>query len=218
MGWIILGSLIVIPLAIWGIVNPRSQWQTLSAWQYRHPEANEPSDAAYALARFGSLLSLGAWIVMLVMVVDLANDAQQPRAAASSSSYGATRTIPRVPRPVELGALPVAGYYRSASDRSIGIVVRTGTNPWFCRPVGRVVAENARQVEVAAVLEVTPLGDDDPNDQCSRATDTPVSVRALLKQPLGKRTVVTRGPSVDAAGRIQTAGPVRILRVVPKAP
>lgn len=60
MGW---GSalLVVIALcAIWPSVNPQGMWWTLSAWRYRDPDANEPSDELYFVYRTGAVVSLVA--------------------------------------------------------------------------------------------------------------------------------------------------------------
>lgn len=49
MGWLLiaLGGIFVLA----SLINPRSLWHAFSAWQYRNPEANEPSDAKYAMSR-----------------------------------------------------------------------------------------------------------------------------------------------------------------------
>lgn len=38
---------VFIGMAAWSVVAPRSQWALCVSWQYRHPEAQEPSNAAY---------------------------------------------------------------------------------------------------------------------------------------------------------------------------
>jgi uncharacterized membrane protein len=61
---IVVVGLIAVPLALWGMLAPRSQWRALASWQYRHPEANEPSDAAYAIQR----VSLALLMIVLVVL------------------------------------------------------------------------------------------------------------------------------------------------------
>lgn len=61
--------MILIPVAallLWGVISPRSQWQKLSSWRYRNPEAAEPSDLSYLLTRLGNIatLALLAWAVV----------------------------------------------------------------------------------------------------------------------------------------------------------
>jgi hypothetical protein len=212
MGWFIFLSLLVIPLALWGVINPRSQWRALSAWQYRNPDANEPSDAAYGLSRVGSLIGLGAWGVLLVMLLSADDPDRTSRATAGRSSYAFPSTS--IPQPVDLEPLPVAGYAPNQTNpRSLTLVVRIKSGPWWCRPKARAVTEDAKRIEVAVVMQGTPIGDDPPS--CQGAGPTPVSTYLFLKQPLGKRAVVTRGPYADPAGTVHPAGPVRPLAKVP---
>jgi hypothetical protein len=62
MGWLLIalgGSFVLASLS-----NPRSLWQAFSAWQYRNPAANEPSDAKYALSR-ASCAACGLFLIGL---------------------------------------------------------------------------------------------------------------------------------------------------------
>ena len=64
-------AVLVVAMALimlWAAISPESMWSTTSAWQYRDPEANEPSDAAYAVQRVGAVLGL-VLIAILVLVV-----------------------------------------------------------------------------------------------------------------------------------------------------
>ena len=61
------GFLVVfIGMAAWSMISPRSQWELLASWQYKQPEAQEPSNAAYLLARFvgafGIIFAVWVWI------------------------------------------------------------------------------------------------------------------------------------------------------------
>ena len=40
-----------LPFLLWNIIDPRGMWEKLSSWQFRDPEANEPSDAAFDMQR-----------------------------------------------------------------------------------------------------------------------------------------------------------------------
>lgn len=68
MGWIWLIVVVAGGIFLWGVISPRSQWQLLQGWAFRNPEANEPSDAAYALTRIGSAVSI---VVLLVAAFNL---------------------------------------------------------------------------------------------------------------------------------------------------
>ncbi|QFY05329.1 hypothetical protein GBF35_00295 [Nonomuraea phyllanthi] len=49
----IIGSIFFFVMSL---INPRTLWRVTSAWQYRDPEANEPSDLAYGVGRGVSLV------------------------------------------------------------------------------------------------------------------------------------------------------------------
>lgn len=46
--WFVVVAAVLFVLAA---VDQRKLWQGTTGWQYRNPEANEPSDAALALGR-----------------------------------------------------------------------------------------------------------------------------------------------------------------------
>ncbi|RYB89841.1 hypothetical protein EUA06_14765 [Nocardioides glacieisoli] len=43
--------LVAILLILLTVVDPRKLWYSTTAWQFKHPEANEPSEASFALGR-----------------------------------------------------------------------------------------------------------------------------------------------------------------------
>ena len=45
---LLLSIMVLIPMLLWGAIDPRGMWEVTSAWQFRDPEANEPSDDAFA--------------------------------------------------------------------------------------------------------------------------------------------------------------------------
>lgn len=53
---LILFVVVIIPMLLWGIIDPRGMWEATSFWQFRDPEANEPSDSSFAMQRFSALL------------------------------------------------------------------------------------------------------------------------------------------------------------------
>ncbi|MEU2873656.1 hypothetical protein ABZ769_31395 [Streptomyces olivoreticuli] len=61
--WVIAGVFLLL-----GCVNPRAVYWGARAWQYRKPEANEPSEAFYAFQRIGAfasaiVLAIGGWVL-----------------------------------------------------------------------------------------------------------------------------------------------------------
>ena len=66
--------LLLIPagLFVWMIIDPRGAWKATSAWQYKNPEMNEPSDAAFMIGRISSVLGLILVVVMMVVIANAA--------------------------------------------------------------------------------------------------------------------------------------------------
>lgn len=59
----VTGWIAMIGFCIWEIVSPQSVYWTLTARQYRNPEANEPSDLSYT----GTRISAGVGLAVLVI-------------------------------------------------------------------------------------------------------------------------------------------------------
>lgn len=76
MWWVL-----VIPglFLLWTVISPRSVWQTMASWSYRNPEANEPSDAGYAMQRVGAVIGLIVIIVVLAVLPGMADDVEESR-------------------------------------------------------------------------------------------------------------------------------------------
>jgi len=59
VGWIFATIAATLGLLfLWGLVAPRSQWLTLSAWSFSDPHAREPGAAGYSMRRLGSAIGL----------------------------------------------------------------------------------------------------------------------------------------------------------------
>ena len=56
MPWVIL--IIVIAYCFIWVLAPRKMWRITHGWQYKNPEANEPSDAAYAILRIRAIVPI----------------------------------------------------------------------------------------------------------------------------------------------------------------
>ena len=60
--WLVLG-----PVMLWSIIDPRGMWRSTSSWAYRDPDANEPSDAGYLAQR----VTVVTFLIMLVIATVL---------------------------------------------------------------------------------------------------------------------------------------------------
>ncbi|MFV8308663.1 DUF6199 family natural product biosynthesis protein [Mycobacteroides chelonae] len=88
-GLLLLLGLVVVPFLLWSILDPKSQWQALSSWKYRNPEANEPSETAYAMTRIGGVVGLVVLVVVgykMVQADRKYRDLMPPASSASITS------------------------------------------------------------------------------------------------------------------------------------
>ncbi len=65
MIFVVLLLLLIGGMAAWGLLDPASQWRVTQSWQYRHPGANEPSNAAYTVQRVVCLVVLVVVAIVL---------------------------------------------------------------------------------------------------------------------------------------------------------
>jgi hypothetical protein len=201
--------LIVVPGLLWGAISPRSQWRALSAWQYRNPDANEPSDAAYGLARFSNIVALLVFAGVGIALATRDDDTERWVVDPSPSLPSEYRP----PEPAKVGPLPIAGYQADAENpRRLNVVVYTGSpNVWQCRPELEVTAQSASQVVLeAAMVDALPDGP----GQCKLVTTHRIVDSVFLDKPIGRRIVVTKGPMRSPNGKVLPAGAVRRLPVV----
>lgn len=69
---VVVITLLMMALAgicLWGAINPRSLWRKTSAWSYRDPLANEPSDKGYGSMRLQGIVGFVLFLVLIPMVV-----------------------------------------------------------------------------------------------------------------------------------------------------
>lgn len=79
--------IVAILLLVLTIVDPRQLWYATTAWQFKNPEANEPSGASFALGRVVSgVAALGFGIAALVVTVDSVGPLTQDRLDSAGSS------------------------------------------------------------------------------------------------------------------------------------
>lgn len=87
---------------------PKALWWIVESWKFRHPEANEPSAAAYAVTRVGgAVLVVVATFVGIGMIQDGREAARVERAEQESAAAEAAFVAPA---PETRGLLPIIGY------------------------------------------------------------------------------------------------------------
>ena len=74
-----------LPFLLWNIIDPRGMWEKLSSWQFRDPEANEPSDAAFDVQRLISLISLSVLVVSALGLFSVAHRGAGARSTPTST-------------------------------------------------------------------------------------------------------------------------------------
>ena len=77
MMWVFLIVVIGFGLA-WAVV-PRKMWRITQWWQYKNPEENEPSDAAYAMWRISSIAAIAVIIVAMLALISNQNMTSKQR-------------------------------------------------------------------------------------------------------------------------------------------
>lgn len=128
MVWV---GLVLIVLGIWPALSPRTAWRVVEAWQYRDPEANEPSDLAFAISRVASivLLVVGAGMVVTAIAERVTADPCDSIEAAFSDRFapGTPGIREGVGEQLATFAAEVDAIVENASERSATLVATDGS-------------------------------------------------------------------------------------------
>ncbi|MFT3715788.1 MAG: hypothetical protein QM774_07530 [Gordonia sp. (in: high G+C Gram-positive bacteria)] len=211
----------VVPLVLWGIVDPKGSWRALESWKYKNPDANEPSEASYALSRVGGVIGLVLLIGMGVMAYNDSRDDEAPRDKPSASYTQAEMKS----KDLDLGAGTLVGY-RYPSALTLDVVYLDDDGLAYPEPscdVDVTVYEHTNAIVVQVTQSAHALyWTGDPEPDLARACDgqrkTPHTVNWTLQEPLGDRPILTAAPLADprAAGTALATGPARPLDEVPE--
>lgn len=70
---------LLIPAGIlaWMAISPQGFWRTTSAWSFRNPEANEPSDAGYMMQRVSAIFGLAMLLAVVIFVPQLTRESEE---------------------------------------------------------------------------------------------------------------------------------------------
>ena len=84
--------IVAILLLLLTVVDPRKLWYSTTAWQFKNPEANEPSEASFALGRVVSgTAALGFGIAAVIATVGSVAPLSQER--LDSAGHDAAREL-----------------------------------------------------------------------------------------------------------------------------
>jgi hypothetical protein len=120
MGGAIFFVLIGVPIGLFMLLRPRKMWWLFDSWKYKNPEANEPSDAAYAMTAFSGLAIIIGVIFCSAMFWSADNDykeviaEQDAKAQAEKARKEAVKNYVAPPAQ-NRGPLPFVGYTVEAS-------------------------------------------------------------------------------------------------------
>ncbi|MET9620799.1 MULTISPECIES: hypothetical protein [unclassified Streptomyces] len=93
VGVIALFFVLAAVFVVLGCVDQRRLYWRLSAWRYRDPAANEPSDAANRVGRFAALLLAGVWVFAGCRAMDFADGDSWTREEMRTVVVAAAETI-----------------------------------------------------------------------------------------------------------------------------
>ena len=84
---LIIFFMFLVPMLLWGVIDPRGMWEATSAWQFRDPEANEPSDGAFAFQRLAAIVALLMMVGGVFFVMSASHRNASDRATDDATPY-----------------------------------------------------------------------------------------------------------------------------------
>lgn len=195
--YLLIGAAMLMCIVV--MLYPQIIWH-MSAWQYRNPEKNEPSDLWYLTQRVGAGLG---FVMLMVSCSALAPDSSSSSDSSDSSESSDSLTEPGTDGP-EPGSsaspsdsVPYDGpngreevttsseYGRIASYSTSGNTLTVRLAPHDCQSTINNVSTDEKDDEV--VVRSSLYGDE---AACGTGPDGPISERVELVEPLGDREVV----------------------------
>lgn len=122
MGVAILCLVIGIPIGLYLLLRPRKIWWALESWKYKNPEANEPSEAGYAMQALGGVGVIAAAIIFAILAWSTESDRKAAEAEQQKKEEW-ERAVAAYdpPEPENRGALPIIGYVEKPRDGSLRV-------------------------------------------------------------------------------------------------
>ena len=127
-GVVVIALIVCVIFALWAVVNPRSIYWTLTAWQYRHPDAVEPSDAAYTASRVSG-------VIMLVMIVGFAiwYGVMTAEVNTEQQTHDNCQNVlqPALSQKIRAGSVTQAEMQNFATEYGLTLTVTSSNTPTF---------------------------------------------------------------------------------------
>lgn len=221
MALAIIILLVGIPVGLFMLFKPRAVWWALQSWKYKNPEANEPSDASYAMSALSGLLVIVAVVIIAVLAWTRPDPSDRSTSSSTSASSSYTPKPPPTP-PQNRGVIPIVAYHLMDGDgRFKG---KTYLNVSYLVPesgagAGGMNIEPTTGCEV--MQTVTGLGTDrvtvdlhlswadrygyakpGADDKCRVGKWSPYVSTMVVTEIQPGITVLTNGPIVDKTARV----------------
>lgn len=192
--------IVVILLLLWSVIDPRSQWQMTAAWRYRDPDANEPSDVAFAIER----VAAGCLLIVFAVVAVLAFKQGSDPTAEATPEMPRWESLNQVPEQYDgYAETPTSGVTVDPFPSAAGSVVGSGTPVTIFSPVladaaGGQGSESSRRLEVEALYYPWMPGD---HPEAFASADVIDSRTALATLDLTQATTVGGGEATLGDGQ-----------------
>ncbi|GEE01838.1 hypothetical protein nbrc107696_22840 [Gordonia spumicola] len=208
MGFLIVLGVIAVGLFLWQVIDPRGAWRATESWKFRNPDANEPSDTAFAMARVGGVVGIVGLAVAGAMMYGATRSADDPSdGRPARPAYSVPTYSPPTYRSFDLGPGTVVGY-RYPSELTVELVVLDAdSQPRIVCSTDVDVYEHTNAVVVRVARSLADFrGRTEPDpDDCTESS--PTTVTRALAHPIGDRPILTAAPVVDAASVGLRPGP-----------
>lgn len=73
IGCVVIFLFGAVAFLLWGVISPEGMWRSTQAWQYKNPEANEPSEAAFTTMRVSGIISILVLLCTACFIMDIGN-------------------------------------------------------------------------------------------------------------------------------------------------
>jgi hypothetical protein len=214
VGLAIIILLIGIPIGLYMLLQPKKLWWKFSAWQYKNPEANEPSESGYGVWALRGVVVIAVTAVLAWLVATKPADNTEPASSPNPQARGA---LPIVDYQIEDGYLKVG--YRKPYDATAMSDWTAGESPNGCSLKPTIDGLGTDRVTVDLRLYWTHRSGnnyDQADDEKCRVTGmwAPYLTEIQVAKAAPGTSVLTNGVIADSSGKVLT--PAAQGNVVPE--